>query len=235
MIIYACPWRARRSPPGGRPGADAWSFGIRYRVSTGSAASRRDECDRGQGRAVEIGRVAAPRDLGRARRWLLAAEPSAASPRCATTAPRLGRVPARYRRAPGARQTREGVVGRSGTGAVRRRPQAMTGLVAGLERQGYITRKPLVSSRVIEATVTPLGKKVHDEAKPRGADRRARDASSLRAGAAGSSAPRWSQCDRQRSNAAPAATLEFPTELRTVRGSPAAEDGAGRDRGRGRM
>ena len=46
-------------------------------------------------------------------------------------------------------------------------PQAMTGLVAGLERQGYITRKPLVSSRVIEATVTPLGKKVHDEASAR--------------------------------------------------------------------
>jgi DNA-binding MarR family transcriptional regulator len=46
-------------------------------------------------------------------------------------------------------------------------PQAMTGLVAGLERQGYITRKPLVSSRVIEATVTPLGQKVHDEASAR--------------------------------------------------------------------
>lgn len=46
-------------------------------------------------------------------------------------------------------------------------PQAMTGLVAGLERQGYITRKPLVSSRVIEATVTPLGQKVHDEATTR--------------------------------------------------------------------
>jgi DNA-binding MarR family transcriptional regulator len=46
-------------------------------------------------------------------------------------------------------------------------PQAMTGLVAGLERQGYITRKPLQSSRVIEAAVTPLGQKVHDEATTR--------------------------------------------------------------------
>jgi DNA-binding MarR family transcriptional regulator len=46
-------------------------------------------------------------------------------------------------------------------------PQAMTGLVAGLDRQGYITRKPLQSSRVIEAAVTPLGLKVHDEAKTR--------------------------------------------------------------------
>jgi DNA-binding MarR family transcriptional regulator len=43
-------------------------------------------------------------------------------------------------------------------------PQAMTGLVAGLERQGHITRKPLQSSRVIEATVTPLGYEVHREA-----------------------------------------------------------------------
>lgn len=46
-------------------------------------------------------------------------------------------------------------------------PQAMTGLVAGLERQGYITRKPRRSSRVIEATVTSLGQKVHDEATNR--------------------------------------------------------------------
>lgn len=46
-------------------------------------------------------------------------------------------------------------------------PQAMTGLVAGLERQEYITRKPLQSSRVIEAAVTPLGQKVHDEATTR--------------------------------------------------------------------
>ena len=46
-------------------------------------------------------------------------------------------------------------------------PQAMTGLVAGLERQGYITRKPIQSSRVIEATVTPLGHRVHDEASTR--------------------------------------------------------------------
>jgi DNA-binding MarR family transcriptional regulator len=46
-------------------------------------------------------------------------------------------------------------------------PQAMTGLVAGLERQGYITRKPLQSSRVIEATVTPLGQKVFHEATVR--------------------------------------------------------------------
>jgi DNA-binding MarR family transcriptional regulator len=46
-------------------------------------------------------------------------------------------------------------------------PQAMTGLVAGLERQGYITRKPLQSSRVIEAAITPLGQKVFDEATTR--------------------------------------------------------------------
>jgi DNA-binding MarR family transcriptional regulator len=46
-------------------------------------------------------------------------------------------------------------------------PQAMTGLVAGLERQGYISRKPLASSRVIEATVTPLGSDVYDEATER--------------------------------------------------------------------
>lgn len=46
-------------------------------------------------------------------------------------------------------------------------PQAMTGLVAGLERQGYIVRKPLRSSRVIEATVTALGRRVFDEATER--------------------------------------------------------------------
>ncbi len=43
----------------------------------------------------------------------------------------------------------------------------MTGLVSGLEKQGYIKRKPLASSRVIEATVTPLGRKVYDEATAR--------------------------------------------------------------------
>jgi DNA-binding MarR family transcriptional regulator len=46
-------------------------------------------------------------------------------------------------------------------------PQAMTGLVAGLERQGYIVRKPRRSSRVIEATVTALGRRVFDEATER--------------------------------------------------------------------
>jgi DNA-binding MarR family transcriptional regulator len=46
-------------------------------------------------------------------------------------------------------------------------PQAMTGLVAGLERQGYIRRKPLKSSRVIEATLTPLGRRVFEDATAR--------------------------------------------------------------------
>jgi len=46
-------------------------------------------------------------------------------------------------------------------------PQAMTGLVAGLERQEYIMRKPRRSSRVIEATVTALGRRVFDEATER--------------------------------------------------------------------
>jgi DNA-binding MarR family transcriptional regulator len=46
-------------------------------------------------------------------------------------------------------------------------PQAMTGLVTGLERQGYIKRKPLKSSRVIEARLTPLGRRVFDEATAR--------------------------------------------------------------------
>jgi DNA-binding MarR family transcriptional regulator len=46
-------------------------------------------------------------------------------------------------------------------------PQAMTGLVAGLESQAYIARKPLTSSRVIEATVTALGKRVFNEATER--------------------------------------------------------------------
>jgi DNA-binding MarR family transcriptional regulator len=46
-------------------------------------------------------------------------------------------------------------------------PQAMTGLVAGLDRQGYILRKPRRSSRVIEATVTALGRRVFDEATER--------------------------------------------------------------------
>jgi DNA-binding MarR family transcriptional regulator len=46
-------------------------------------------------------------------------------------------------------------------------PQAMTGLVAGLERQGYIKRKPLLSSRVIEAKVTTVGRRVFDEATQR--------------------------------------------------------------------
>jgi DNA-binding MarR family transcriptional regulator len=46
-------------------------------------------------------------------------------------------------------------------------PQAMTGLVAGLERQGYIVRKPRRSSRVIEATVTAVGRRVFDDATER--------------------------------------------------------------------
>jgi DNA-binding MarR family transcriptional regulator len=46
-------------------------------------------------------------------------------------------------------------------------PQAMTGLVSGLERQGYIRRKPLKSSRVIEATLTPLGRRVFEDATAR--------------------------------------------------------------------
>jgi DNA-binding MarR family transcriptional regulator len=46
-------------------------------------------------------------------------------------------------------------------------PQAMTGLVSGLERQGYIRRKPLKSSRVIEATLTPVGRRVFAEATAR--------------------------------------------------------------------
>jgi DNA-binding MarR family transcriptional regulator len=46
-------------------------------------------------------------------------------------------------------------------------PQAMTGLVAGLERQGYIRRKPLKSSRVIEATLTRVGRRVFAEATAR--------------------------------------------------------------------
>jgi len=46
-------------------------------------------------------------------------------------------------------------------------PQAMTGLVAKLERQEYISRHPLVSSRVIEATPTPLGRKVCAEGTKR--------------------------------------------------------------------
>jgi DNA-binding MarR family transcriptional regulator len=46
-------------------------------------------------------------------------------------------------------------------------PQAMTGLVGGLERQGYISRKPLASSRVIEAAATPLGIKVYEDATAR--------------------------------------------------------------------
>ena len=40
----------------------------------------------------------------------------------------------------------------------------MTGLVGGLERQGFIKRKPLASSRVIEATVTAQGRRIFDEA-----------------------------------------------------------------------
>ena len=46
-------------------------------------------------------------------------------------------------------------------------PQAMTGLIAGLERQRYIRRKPLKSSRVIEATLTALGRRVFDDATQR--------------------------------------------------------------------
>ena len=46
-------------------------------------------------------------------------------------------------------------------------PQAMTGLVSGLERQGYISRKPLASSRVIEATATDVGITVYEDATER--------------------------------------------------------------------
>jgi DNA-binding MarR family transcriptional regulator len=46
-------------------------------------------------------------------------------------------------------------------------PQAMTGLVGGLEKQGYISRKPLASSRVIEAMATELGLKVYEDATAR--------------------------------------------------------------------
>jgi DNA-binding MarR family transcriptional regulator len=43
----------------------------------------------------------------------------------------------------------------------------MTGLVSGLERQGYIKRKPLRSSRVIEAKLTAVGRRVFDLATER--------------------------------------------------------------------
>jgi DNA-binding MarR family transcriptional regulator len=46
-------------------------------------------------------------------------------------------------------------------------PQAMTGLVSGLERLGYIRRKPVRSSRVIEATLTTVGRRMFDEATAR--------------------------------------------------------------------
>jgi DNA-binding MarR family transcriptional regulator len=46
-------------------------------------------------------------------------------------------------------------------------PQAMTGLIAGLERSGLIRRKPVKSSRVIEATLTRVGRRVFAEATAR--------------------------------------------------------------------
>jgi DNA-binding MarR family transcriptional regulator len=46
-------------------------------------------------------------------------------------------------------------------------PQAMTGLVLSLERQGFLRRKPLRSSRVIEATLTAVGRRLFDEASAR--------------------------------------------------------------------
>jgi DNA-binding MarR family transcriptional regulator len=46
-------------------------------------------------------------------------------------------------------------------------PQAMTGLISGLERSGLIRRKPVKSSRVIEATLTRVGRRVFAEATAR--------------------------------------------------------------------
>lgn len=46
-------------------------------------------------------------------------------------------------------------------------PQAMTGLVSKLEQEGYIRRRPIASSRVIEATATPRGKSVYEEGMKR--------------------------------------------------------------------
>ncbi len=46
-------------------------------------------------------------------------------------------------------------------------PQAMTGLVASLERQGFIERRPRSSSRVIEATPTASGRRVLEQATVR--------------------------------------------------------------------
>ena len=44
-------------------------------------------------------------------------------------------------------------------------PQAMVGIVAGLERKGFIRRKSSkVSARAIDATVTAAGKSVYAEA-----------------------------------------------------------------------
>ena len=43
-------------------------------------------------------------------------------------------------------------------------PQAMVGIIAGLERKGFIRRKTSrASARVIEATVTAAGKAAYDE------------------------------------------------------------------------
>ena len=65
-------------------------------------------------------------------------------------------------------------------------PQAMVGIVAGLERKGFIRRKSSkVSARAIDATVTAAGKSVYAEARahdpatsttssPRSSRRRAR-------------------------------------------------------------
>jgi DNA-binding MarR family transcriptional regulator len=44
-------------------------------------------------------------------------------------------------------------------------PQAMVGIIAGLERKGFIKRKAsAASARVIEATVTPAGRAAYDAA-----------------------------------------------------------------------
>jgi DNA-binding MarR family transcriptional regulator len=46
-------------------------------------------------------------------------------------------------------------------------PQAMTRLVTGLERLGYIRRKPHQTPRIVEATLTPSGRRVFEEATRR--------------------------------------------------------------------
>jgi DNA-binding MarR family transcriptional regulator len=46
-------------------------------------------------------------------------------------------------------------------------PQAMTGLVAALERQGYIDRDARASARVVHASLTRRGRQVFEEATRR--------------------------------------------------------------------